>query len=155
MIKKLKFKEIDELGERLGKYVKSGEVIALIGDLGTGKTTFTKSFARGLNIDENIKSPTFTYVLEYLEGRLPLYHFDVYRITDESEIYEIGYEEYIYGDGVSIIEWANIIESELPSKYLKIELRYTGEDEEREIELNYIGDVEREEEILRYVNFSD
>ncbi|MGL5917826.1 MAG: tRNA (adenosine(37)-N6)-threonylcarbamoyltransferase complex ATPase subunit type 1 TsaE, partial [Cetobacterium sp.] len=112
MKKILKFEEIDILAKKLANYVSENTVVALIGDLGTGKTTFTKSFAKELGVKENLKSPTFNYVLEYLDGRLPLYHFDVYRLGSPEEIYEIGYEDYINNDGVALIEWANIIESE-------------------------------------------
>ncbi|MEG0069110.1 tRNA (adenosine(37)-N6)-threonylcarbamoyltransferase complex ATPase subunit type 1 TsaE [Cetobacterium sp.] len=158
MKKILTFKQIDELAKKLAAYVTPNTVVALIGDLGTGKTTFTKNFAKELGIDENLKSPTFNYVLEYLDGRLPLYHFDVYRLGSADEIYEIGYEDYINNDGVALIEWANIIESELPKKYIRIEFEYAlgeGEEELRSVELKYIGDKEKEEEMLKYVNFSD
>ncbi|MEG1978484.1 MAG: tRNA (adenosine(37)-N6)-threonylcarbamoyltransferase complex ATPase subunit type 1 TsaE [Cetobacterium sp.] len=158
MKKILTFKQIDELAKKLAAYVTPTTVVALIGDLGTGKTTFTKNFAKELGIDENLKSPTFNYVLEYLDGRLPLYHFDVYRLGSADEIYEIGYEDYINNDGVALIEWANIIESELPKKYIRIEFEYAlgeGEEELRSVELKYIGDKEKEEEMLKYVNFSD
>ena len=158
MKKILTFKQIDELAKKLATYVTPNTVVALIGDLGTGKTTFTKKFAKELGIDENLKSPTFNYVLEYLDGRLPLYHFDVYRLGSADEIYEIGYEDYINNDGVALIEWANIIESELPKKYIRIEFEYAlgeGEEELRSLELKYIGDKEKEEEMLKYVDFSN
>lgn len=111
-----------DFAKELGMKASKGEVFCLIGDLGVGKTVFSKGFALGLGIDEHITSPTFTIVHEY-EGRLPLYHFDVYRISDEYEMEEIGYEEYFYGDGVCLIEWANIIPSIIPedAKYITIE----------------------------------
>ena len=87
----------------------AGDIFCLCGDLGVGKTVFTKGFAKGLGIDEHITSPTFTIVNEYV-GRLPFYHFDVYRIADPDEMYDIGFDEYIFGEGVCLIEWANIIE---------------------------------------------
>lgn len=102
------------LAKKIGQEVKSGEVWCLLGDLGVGKTVFTQGFAEGLGIKEPISSPTFTLVQEYHEGRLPFYHFDVYRIADIEEMEEIGFEEYIYGDGVCLIEWANLIEEILP-----------------------------------------
>lgn len=105
-----------ELGRRLGEAAKPGDVFCLFGDLGTGKTVFTKGFAVGLEIKEHINSPTFTILQVYEEGRVPLYHFDVYRIEDVEEMYEIGYEDYLYGSGICLIEWANIIEEILPSK---------------------------------------
>ena len=101
---------------------------ALIGDLGTGKTTLTKSIAAALGIQGHITSPTFNIVKEYKTGRVPLYHFDVYRITDPDEMYELGYEEYFYGDGVCVIEWADLIEELLPEHTIRIEIQY-GENE--------------------------
>lgn len=148
MKKILSFEKIDRLAKVIAKYSKNGDVIALIGDLGTGKTTFTKTFAKELGINQPIKSPTFNYVLEYFDGRLPLYHFDVYRLESSEEIYEIGYEDYLQKDGVVLIEWANIIEDELPKKYLKIELRHYDENS-RVVVISYIGDLEREEELIR------
>ena len=103
-----------ELGLTLGQKAKAGEVYCLLGDLGVGKTVFTKGFAKGLGIEEPISSPTFTIVQEYEEGRLPFYHFDVYRISDIEEMDEIGFDDYVYGEGVTFIEWANLIEEILP-----------------------------------------
>ena len=103
-----------EYAKKLGKNAKPGQVYTLTGDLGVGKTVFTKGFASGLLIDEPVDSPTFTIVKEYLSGRLNFYHFDVYRIGDVSEMDEIGYEDYFYSDGVCIIEWANLIEEIIP-----------------------------------------
>ena len=91
-----------------------GQVYALIGDLGVGKTVFTKGFARGLGIEEPVSSPTFTILQIYEEGRLPLYHFDVYRIEEPEEMEEVGFDDYVYGDGVCLIEWAGRIEEILP-----------------------------------------
>lgn len=96
-------KETFELGKRLGQDAKPGEIICLDGDLGVGKTVFTQGFAEGLQIEESVNSPTFTIVQVYDEGRIPLYHFDVYRIGDPEEMYEIGYEEYFFGEGVCLI----------------------------------------------------
>ncbi|WP_443770590.1 tRNA (adenosine(37)-N6)-threonylcarbamoyltransferase complex ATPase subunit type 1 TsaE [Anaerostipes sp.] len=111
-----------DLGKKLGKEAKEGQVFCLDGDLGVGKTVFTKGLAQGLGIEEPIQSPTFTIVREYEEGRLPFYHFDVYRIGDVEEMDEIGYEDYVYGGGVCLIEWANLIEEILPDHYTKIEI---------------------------------
>jgi len=109
-----------EIGKKLGEKADKGEIICLEGDLGVGKTVFTKGFAKGLNIEENIDSPTFTIVQEYTEGRLPLYHFDVYRIGDISEMDEIGYEDYFFGEGVCLIEWASRIEELIPESAIHI-----------------------------------
>ncbi len=109
-------KETFELGKKIGLEAKAGEIICLNGDLGVGKTVFTQGFAKGLGIDEAVNSPTFTIIQEYDEGRLPLYHFDVYRIGDPEEMYEIGYEDYFYGQGVCLIEWAKLIEELIPDE---------------------------------------
>ena len=109
-----------EYAKKLGKNAKPGQVYTLTGDLGVGKTVFTKGFASGLSIDEPVDSPTFTIVKEYLSGRLNFYHFDVYRIGDVSEMDEIGYEDYFYSDGVCIIEWANLIEEIIPSDAISV-----------------------------------
>ncbi len=113
-------KETFALGVEMGISAKEGQVLTLVGDLGVGKTVFTKGLAKGLEIDEPISSPTFTIVQVYDEGRLPFYHFDVYRIGDVEEMDEIGYEDYVYGKGVSLIEWANLIEEILPEHYTQI-----------------------------------
>lgn len=109
-----------EIGKKLGEKADKGEIICLEGDLGVGKTVFTKGFAKGLDIEENIDSPTFTIVQEYTEGRFPLYHFDVYRIGDVSEMDEIGYEDYFFGEGVCLIEWASRIEELIPESAIHI-----------------------------------
>ena len=102
--------------------LKAGDVICLYGDLGAGKTAFVQGLAMGLGIDEHITSPTFTIVNEY-EGCIPLYHFDVYRISDSDEMYEVGFDEYVYGEGVSVIEWPQLIEDILPDKRYDIEIK--------------------------------
>ncbi|MBQ7954641.1 MAG: tRNA (adenosine(37)-N6)-threonylcarbamoyltransferase complex ATPase subunit type 1 TsaE [Lachnospiraceae bacterium] len=109
-----------KVGFEIGQQAMPGQVFTLIGDLGVGKTVFTKGLAAGLGITEAVSSPTFTIVQVYEDGRLPFYHFDVYRIGDVEEMDEIGYEDYIYGEGVSLIEWANLIEEILPEKYCRI-----------------------------------
>ena len=109
-----------ELGRKMGQEAVPGQIVCLNGDLGVGKTVFTQGFAQGLGIDEPVNSPTFTIVQQYDEGRLPLYHFDVYRIGDISEMDEIGYEDYISGEGVSLIEWSNLIEEILPEERTEI-----------------------------------
>ena len=110
------------LGFQMAEKADPGDVIALLGDLGVGKTVFTKGFAAGLGIQEDISSPTFTILQLYEEGRLPLYHFDVYRIGDPEEMMEVGWDDYVYGNGVCLIEWANLIEDlmeEIPDGKLK------------------------------------
>ena len=126
-----------EIGYKIGNLLTPGIVICLIGDLGAGKTTMTQSLAKALEVDDYITSPTFTIVNEY-EGKMPLYHFDVYRIGSSDEMYDIGYDDYIDGEGVCIIEWANLIEDILPDEYLYIELKY--KDMSREMILNPVGE---------------
>ena len=118
------FSETDTraLGEKLGWEALPGTVYTLTGDLGVGKTVFTQGFAKGLGVTEHVNSPTFTIVQEYEEGRLPFYHFDVYRIGDIEEMDEIGYEDYFYGDGVCLIEWAELIEELIPKKHTAIRI---------------------------------
>ena len=108
------------VGKSLGEKAFPGQVLTLTGDLGVGKTVFTQGLAEGLGIEEPVNSPTFTIVQVYEEGRLPFYHFDVYRIGDIEEMDEIGYEDYFYGDGLTMIEWANLIEEILPDHYREI-----------------------------------
>jgi len=112
-------------GLKLGEILKASDVVCLTGDLGAGKTTLTKSIALGLGIDEYVTSPSYTIVNEY-EGRIPLYHFDVYRINDVEEMYELGYEEYFFGSGVCVIEWAGMVEDLLPENHMWFEI-YQGE----------------------------
>lgn len=116
-------KETFELGFSIGKEAEPGEVYALSGDLGVGKTVFTKGVAAGLEVKEQVNSPTFTIVQVYESGRLPFYHFDVYRIGDPEEMDEIGYEDYFYGEGLCLVEWADLIEELMPedTKWVTIE----------------------------------
>ena len=112
--------ETRALGIKIGESVEEGTVITLTGDLGAGKTTLTQSIAKGMGIKKTVSSPTFTIVQVYEEGRMPFYHFDVYRIGDIEEMDEIGYEDYFYGEGLCMIEWANLIEEILPPHYKEI-----------------------------------
>ena len=130
--------ETYKIGKLIGSLVNSGDIICLIGDLGTGKTHLAKGIAKGLGIDDNITSPTFTIVNEYT-GRLILYHFDVYRVNDPDEIAAIGFDEYIFGDGVSVIEWANYIEELIPHNNLTITIEKLTEygDDFRKINIKY------------------
>ena len=112
--------ETYKIGYTIGNNAKPGQIFCLNGDLGVGKTVFTKGFAKGLGVDDVISSPTFTIVQEYTNGEMPFYHFDVYRIADPEEMYEIGFEEYIYGGGVCLIEWAELITDILPEDVTQI-----------------------------------
>lgn len=114
--------ETFEIGKRIGEQAEAGQVYTLIGDLGVGKTVFTQGVAAGLGISEPVNSPTFTIVQVYEEGRLPFYHFDVYRIGDVEEMEEIGYMDCFYGEGICLIEWANLIEEILPGEYQEIRI---------------------------------
>lgn len=111
------------MGEAVGKKAQPGDIYTLNGDLGVGKTVFTQGVAKGLGIEEPVNSPTFTIIQEYEEGRIPFYHFDVYRIGDVEEMDEIGYEDYFYGNGICFIEWAELIREILPEncKHITIE----------------------------------
>ena len=113
-------KETYEIGMELGKRAAAGDIVCLNGDLGVGKTVFTQGFAAGLGIDGPVNSPTFTIVQEYDEGRIPLYHFDVYRIGAVEEMDEIGYEEYFFGEGVCLIEWSNLVEEIIPANAMSV-----------------------------------
>ena len=115
------------LGEKIGREAIPGQVYTLLGDLGVGKTVFTQGVAKGLGISEPICSPTFTIVQVYEEGRMPFYHFDVYRIGDVEEMDEIGYEDYFYGDGICFIEWANLIEEIIPTDRIQITIKKNPE----------------------------
>ena len=115
-------KETFELGKKIGENAKAGQIYTLTGDLGVGKTVFTQGLAAGLGITEPVNSPTFTIVQMYEDGRLPFYHFDVYRIGDIEEMEEIGYEDCLYGEGVCLIEWADLIQEILPPDVIAIEI---------------------------------
>lgn len=119
--------ETKAIAATLATFLVPGDIILLEGDLGAGKTTFTKGLATGLGIKRVIKSPTYTIIREYLDGRLPLYHMDVYRL-EETGGTDLGLEEYFEGDGVSIVEWATFIPEDIPSEYLQIKLQPSGED---------------------------
>ena len=122
IIDSLSTQDTYQIGYNMGKAAKKGEVYCLNGDLGVGKTVFTQGFAKGMGIEDIVNSPTFTIVQEYLGSQLMLYHFDVYRITDIVEMEEIGYEEYFYGDGICLIEWAELIDAILPEDRITISI---------------------------------
>ena len=113
-------KDTFRLGETIGNECRRGDIVLLNGDLGVGKTVFTKGFGRGLGIEEPISSPTFTIIQIYDSGRIPLYHFDVYRIADPEEMDEIGYEDYFFGDGVCLVEWASLIQELIPEHVMEV-----------------------------------
>ncbi len=138
----LTFEELDELALKTAESLKKGDCLALIGDLGTGKTTFTKKICKYFGVTENIKSPTFNYVIEYNSGVIPIYHFDVYRLLAPSEVYDIGYEDYLDNDGIAIIEWADKIIDELPENALFIEFIY-NDDSSRKVSIYKIIDGEK------------
>ncbi len=122
MIESFSPEDTFKAGEQLAKEARPGDIYTLNGDLGVGKTIFTKGMARGLGIEEPVTSPTFTILQEYESGRLPLYHFDVYRIGDPEEMDEIGYEDYFYGQGICLIEWAGLIEELIPAEAIRVSI---------------------------------
>lgn len=138
-IKLNNLKEVDEFGIKLGLLLKSGDVLCLNGDLGAGKTTLTKSIGLGLGVEDYITSPTFTLINEYY-GNLNLYHFDVYRLENTEELYDLGFDDYFYGNGVSIIEWAEKIENMLPKERLIINIEKTNNPDERILKIKSHGD---------------
>lgn len=144
VIESFSAEETYALGEKIGQEAKPGQVYTLIGDLGVGKTVFTQGVAAGLGITEPVSSPTFTIVQIYEEGRMPFYHFDVYRIGDPEEMEEVGFEDYIYGEGLCLIEWANLIEEILPPAYtqVRIEKDLSRGFDYRKITLTRIGEAQ-------------
>ncbi|WP_137792227.1 tRNA (adenosine(37)-N6)-threonylcarbamoyltransferase complex ATPase subunit type 1 TsaE [Bacillus sp. E(2018)] len=138
--------ETMSFAEKLGSILQKGDVLTLAGDLGAGKTTFTKGLAKGLGVTRTVNSPTFTIIKEY-SGRLPLYHMDVYRLEDSDE--DLGFDEYFSGEGVCVVEWAVFIEDYLPEERLELVISHKGDDK-REIQLKPIGSryEERVKEIM-------
>ena len=135
--------ETFEVGRKIGMNAKPGQIYTLTGDLGVGKTVFTQGVAAGLGITEPVNSPTFTIIQEYEDGRLPFYHFDVYRIGDLEEMEEIGYDDYFFGQGICLIEWAELIEEILPEKRIEVTIE---KDLEKGFEYRQITIEERGEE---------
>ena len=133
-----------EGGSKIGMHAKPGQIYTLTGDLGVGKTVFTQGVAAGLGITEPVNSPTFTIIQEYEDGRLPFYHFDVYRIGDLEEMEEIGYDDYFFGQGICLIEWAELIEEILPEKRIEVTIEI---DLEKGFEYRKITIEERGEEV--------
>ena len=146
----LNFKEMDRLASKVAESLENGGVLGLIGNLGTGKTTFTKRICKYFGITENVKSPTFTYVIEYASGRRPIYHFDVYRIMNSGEVYEIGFEDYIGEEGsIVIVEWVDNIIDVMPENTVYVEIEHNSEDTRR-ISIYKLINGEKE-----YVDFCD
>jgi tRNA threonylcarbamoyladenosine biosynthesis protein TsaE len=137
--------ETMNIAMQLAMRLQPQDVIALEGDLGAGKTTFTKGLAKGLGIERNVNSPTFTIIKEY-RGRLPLYHMDVYRLEETEE--DLGFDEYFFGDGVTVVEWAHLIQSYLPKQLLKVRIHHEGE-QQRKIIFQPIG--ERYEQLCKEI----
>lgn len=127
----------EKFGEFLGSVLKAGDVVCLNGDLGAGKTTLTKSIGKGMGIEDYITSPTFTIINEYY-GSTDLYHFDTYRLDDSADVLYLGFDEYFYGNGVCIVEWADKIRDALPEEYLELNIKKI-DDEKREVELKAVG----------------
>ncbi|MDD4504606.1 MAG: tRNA (adenosine(37)-N6)-threonylcarbamoyltransferase complex ATPase subunit type 1 TsaE [Clostridiaceae bacterium] len=144
--------ETSRIGEQLGRLLSRGNIICLSGDLGAGKTAFTQGIAKGLGVLDYVTSPTYTIINEY-EGRLPLYHFDVYRLNDVSEMYELGYEEYFFGDGVVVLEWADIVRDIIPGERLWITILNTKGDNSREIIMEPTG--EAYEKIMKGMEYNE
>lgn len=132
--------ETAEIGEQLGRLLNTGNIICLSGDLGAGKTALTKGIAKGLGVEDYVTSPTYTIINEY-QGRLPLYHFDVYRLNDVEEMYELGYEEYFFGDGVVVLEWADVVRDIIPKERLWITILNTHGNDFREIIMEPTGEA--------------
>lgn len=128
--------ETEKFGIFLGENLKPGDVVCLNGDLGAGKTTLTKSIAKGLGIDDYVTSPTFTIVNEYY-GKTDLYHIDTYRLDDKIDVDYLGFDEYFYSDGVTIVEWAEKIRDALPEEYMEINIK--SHNDKRDLEINYLG----------------
>lgn len=145
-----------KLGECLGKVLKPGDIICLTGDLGAGKTAFTKGIGIGLDIAEFITSPTYTIINEY-NGRIPLFHFDVYRLEGVEEMYELGYEEYFFGDGAVVIEWADIVKDIIPQERLWITILRGKEEDTREVMFDASGDRYQKviKELEQYADISN
>lgn len=132
-------KETGNIAREFAKALEPGDIVCLYGNLGCGKTIFSQAAIAALGVKEPVTSPTFTIVHEY-QGRIPVYHFDVYRVHSEEDMFEIGYEDYFFGKGVCFIEWAELIEDLLPEKVYKVRLQYTEEEDGRRIQIEYPGD---------------
>jgi tRNA threonylcarbamoyladenosine biosynthesis protein TsaE len=142
-------KETRAFGLALAKDLKPGAIVGLVGDLGTGKTTLTRYIAEGLGILESIQSPTFTIIREHRNGRLPLFHFDVYRLEGPEDLFELGYEDYFFGEGVTVVEWADRVADLMPENTLWIHLDYMESNDSNGVGNQRISDDESEDEERR------
>jgi len=133
--------ETEELGRRLGQALEPGAVIAFTGDLGAGKTAFTRGLARGLDIPDRVTSPTFTIVNEYEGGRLPLFHFDMYRLGSSDELFDIGWEDYLARGGVCAVEWSENVDDALDEDTIRIDIRRGDSDDQRRIEISNFSEL--------------
>lgn len=133
-----------KIGEGLGRMLFPGSIICLTGDLGAGKTAFTQGIGKGLGVSEHVISPTYTIINEYTTGRIPLYHFDVYRLGSSDEMYELGCDEYLYGDGATVLEWADSVDDVIPAERLWITIRKLESPDEREIIMEASGSAYEE-----------
>lgn len=147
--------EMKTFAENLAEILLPGDVLLLEGDLGAGKTTFTQSLAKALGVKKTVNSPTFTIIKEY-SGKFPLYHMDVYRLGKESEE-DLGFDEYFYGEGVSVVEWAHLIQDQLPAEYVQLEIFHTGTENQRKLTLTINGKrYDRiREKVKKFENISD
>ncbi|KZB89998.1 tRNA threonylcarbamoyladenosine biosynthesis protein TsaE [Bacillus sp. VT 712] len=154
VIQSASIEDTQKLANRLASLLAQGDVLLLEGDLGAGKTTFTKALAKGLEIKRNVNSPTFTIIKEYKDGRLPLYHMDVYRLGDEFE--DLGFDEYFEGDGVTVVEWAHLIEEQLPKEFVQINI-YHDTPKTRKLVCNAKGAryIDLCKELFNYENISN
>ena len=146
--------ETMELGKHLGEKIFANSCVVLEGDLVAGKTTLTKGIAIGLGIDRVIKSPTYTLIREYRKGRLPLFHMDMYRIEESGGASEVGLEEYFYAGGVCVVEWAQYIEDELPSTFLKVQIDRVGDGESERV-IRFVPHGKEYEELIQQLEASD
>lgn len=135
------YEDTQRLGAKFASTLKAGDIVTLDGDLGAGKTAFTSGLVAGMMCEDTVTSPTFTIVNEYRKGKVPIFHFDVYRLTSMDDLYDIGWDDYLVQNGIIIIEWADVIKSELDYPYVEITItkRFDIGDDAREININYRG----------------
>lgn len=145
------YQDTEALGKEIAPYLQAGDVILMNGDLGVGKTTFTRGLAQGLGIKRNVKSPTFTLIREYQDGRLPLYHMDAYRL-ESSPDEDLGFDEYFNGDGITIVEWPQFIKDEVPDDHMSINIKRLESDDDRQITFKLYGDRYEKRDFGNFMN---